>query len=759
MTPDVLDRNLERLMAVAPRRERLSDVARARIRRALHEQVAAPRAEPPRHRLRRLPLVAAAAALLLVSLGAWRWLSPSGDAENTGALDPRSGLASAGPEEPAEPGAGTSTASPGTERSPDPVGLDRTDRVLEGSGREPLLAAEDPEEPSREPEPARGEPEAANARPEPDGTSVLAAVTFARDSAGAHSPGGMAGPLTVKDRLMATLWVKPIVQLPRVAGPVAFEIRLVFTSSEEDPGPVAWLRAEDALGVAEQMGAEQVLLQLEAPGLAPARARVSRAAAASGDLRFELETGVSVSGVVIDAVDRNPVPGALVVALDQLPLDALDVAVDPGETRLPRPHTVADSLGRFTLEHVATGSRVRIRASAPGLAPTLVSTSANATSPGPLQIELTQGSTVVGLVERPDGSSWSGAYVIVSKQEVDPASMDRPVMTFGADTCDRDGEFRIEGLPEGQYVALLFDPAQTRSPLEFRQLRLDGKSETRTDFRAPVAALGLTLKGTLTDVAGKAVARASLTLATLDGGLEQDGDWRVTETSPTGAFQFVGIKPSDYLIYLASDGFGQMNVIWEGRISDSQDVSLVLPATEVMIDARGGTGEGPSWVVLDRWRPESSEWIYGGRSATVDEDGHRMARLEHLLPGRHRAVVVGPDHGATWTEAFELEVGRPKSLPVALLPGGPITLRAVDQETGEALPGLVVAALDADGTAVPQQETILTGPDGRARILSVPHGTVTLRLREKGSAEAPLWEKAVDFDESSGEFECRVPSR
>jgi hypothetical protein len=73
MNHEILEDNLRRLLSVAPERARLRPMARERIKRALRESGAPPLQQAPTPtRTRWTPILAAAAAMTLLSLGAWR---------------------------------------------------------------------------------------------------------------------------------------------------------------------------------------------------------------------------------------------------------------------------------------------------------------------------------------------------------------------------------------------------------------------------------------------------------------------------------------------------------------------------------------------------------------------------------------------------------------------------------------------------------------------------------------------------------------
>ena len=725
MTDPILDDNLRRLLNAAPERARLSPDARRRIRTELGTAWEGAQVQP-----RPVPwprMVAAAAALLLVALGATKLLQ----------LDSRSGAGS-----PSGPSAGSSLGG-----DSEVAAATQPGRGVEGGAE---LRGPEGEEPGRVAAMNPGY-SASSGGPEDEGVRATGVLDSQRARTDVRARLQVAAPGSIESLpLELTLWVKPAVQLPQVADPVAHELSIQWTPSPGEPSDrlAADFVVEAALGPAQAMGSDKVLLQVEMTGMAPARALVPLAEAAKGALRFELKPGIALSGTVVAAADGLPVEGALVVALDQLPLDTLDVGADPDQARLPQPYTATDSLGRFTLPHVAPEKTVRLRASGGGFAPTILSVRTAAAES--TRIELGPGTTVRGVVERPDGSRWSGAVVVVSLSGRDPSAQDRPAMTYGIDQCDANGEYRVQGLPAGSFVALVFDPMDRETPREFRQLRIRDARELRVDFLSPgspsTVETGLTLEGLIVDKDGLPLADESLSLSSLDGSITEFSEWRVAATDDSGRFSFQGIDASRYLIQRSRNGFELMSPIWEGRVEASETLRIALEDTHVGLSWKGALEEGRSWTILQRWRPDDAEWGYAGSAPSSRGRGLRQTEFDHLPPGRYRAALVGEDHGTTWTDAFEVEARRPVAASIQLKPGAALGMRLTGAVSGLPIAGATVQILDTEGRIIPQKETLSTDAEGYARQSSVPFERVTLVVRTaKSQAGAPV-EMKVELD-------------
>ncbi|MEM8712339.1 MAG: carboxypeptidase-like regulatory domain-containing protein, partial [Planctomycetota bacterium] len=597
-------------------------------------------------------------------------------------------------------------------------------------------AAADPGTDGRSARPAQGSLEAT-------GNDVLAALRF---PSALDASGGTAPPPS-----SMTLWIKPIVQLPNVADPVAHDVPLSWSASE-GAEPIANVLVKEALAGARESGFSQVWLQAEAAGAAPASTLIDLEEDLPASVFFDLDPGVTVSGEVVDAATGDPIVGAVVVAIDQVPLDALDVAIDPSTERLPKPFALTDALGRFTVEHVRVEAKVLLRASADGFAPLERSVTLQAPERSSLRFEMTGGAAVSGLIERPDGTPFEGALLIVSKQDGDPAADVRPVMTFGADMADAAGRYQVENLPSGHYVVLLFDPKRGRIPLEFRQLQIRGTSAITVDFRAEASTTGLSLRGSLALPGGAPAPKTALTLTRLDQQIGSFSDWRVTDTDEKGTFRFADFEPGDYALHTATEGFARMQLIWTGRLESSQDLAVELVSNSLIVDVTGPGSLDGTWAILEAYYGDLAtrtdgavdDWIYAGRVPVSGNRGASRIELQNLAPGRYRAVLVGAGHGATWMDPVDVGASRDATSAVKLSPGG--ALEVVVLGTEGPLSGVILEALDPRGREVPQKEPAETGRDGRARLLSVPYGSVTLRIRPQGGA----WQnRTVEFSAGS----------
>ena len=126
-----------------------------------------------------------------------------------------------------------------------------------------------------------------------------------------------------------------------------------------------------------------------------------------------------------------------------------------------------------------------------------------------------------------------------------------------------------------------------------------------------------------------------------------------------------------------------MTPVWEGRIEASQTLRIVLADTHVNLVWRSASSGGRSWTILMRWRDDRESWSFAGSAPTTEGTALRETQFDHLPTGRYRCVLMGPGHGATWTEAFEVESGRDVDTSTDLRPGASLTIRLTDADTGQ----------------------------------------------------------------------------
>jgi hypothetical protein len=160
--------------------------------------------------------------------------------------------------------------------------------------------------------------------------------------------------------------------------------------------------------------------------------------------------GVSVAGRIVDAESHSPIPGARVMLMPTARM------FPPGAAGPLQ--AVTDANGQFVFEAVAPG-RYRIDAQKTGFAPL-----AGAAAPRTLDVAagqvitsldltLTKGGAITGRIVDAGGEPASEITVTALRQTAGPSGQVMARTSGMAQTNDL-GEFRLAGLPEGNYVVI-----------------------------------------------------------------------------------------------------------------------------------------------------------------------------------------------------------------------------------------------------------------------------------------------------------------
>ncbi len=718
---DPLDQNLERLLRVAPERERMSSAAKDRLAARLRDRGAVTPQQSPEQTPQQRPLpdparrswgwriaVAAAAAVLLF-LG--------GQAIKNSMTSPTS----EDPERVAE-----STPATGDQRTPDGTrnrgDVDRGEQLAEGPRRAPVGPTQD----------------------SPEGPLVAAPADAAQ------GPLTVAGKLRLDDSLAAapgtvTVWVRPMVPLPRVAD--AERYVLPWTGTRSLP-----FQLTEALGPARRMDAGRVLIHVEAPGAGSTSAIHTLTDDGLAGVALTLSAQESATGFVVDEETKVGIAGAIVIAVDQIPFDALDVHPEK-QGELPATHAVTDATGRFTLRGLRRAKSVRLRASAPGFGPgwqTILASPGAEDTDAPRfdgTLELGPGGRVFGVVEREDGTRWPAAAIIVSRQDFDPATITRPVLTYGSALTDADGRFEVVDLPSGMYVTLLMGEIRGGSnvvPKAFELTRVKAGEDTEINFMSVQASAGGALRGILRSAEGTPLAGRSLTLSVTSASSQEDSGWRATTTLSDGTFTFADLDPGHHTLLHTLGGFAEMAAIWAGPIDGPTEVDVSLPGGAVLLERAptstdvgpgdGGAGEQGAWAMVERLDQASGQWNFAGSGFQARG---MSVLIRHLLPGRYRATYLCDEPGDAFALAGPFDVLETQLVvPITVPPGDALTVKAAGRN-GVPIEGLEVevrplAPSPWAGRRLPQQATPITGSDGLAQLRGVPFGELEIRVRLDG---------------------------
>ncbi|MEZ6017368.1 MAG: carboxypeptidase regulatory-like domain-containing protein [Planctomycetota bacterium] len=531
-------------------------------------------------------------------------------------------------------------------------------------------------------------------------------------------------------------WTKVEVDVPEVSEPSARELQAVTAAT-----PLAVPRGRT------------LTVAVEAPGYAPWRRSGLRANTPDAPLLIELEQGVPIVGRVHDAATGAPVAGALVLVETALPHDVIDVH-GSALTPLPLHATHTDALGVYRIDHAPAGE-VLLRAShvgyAPGWSATLQLERASAEAPSaPLElpsIALAAGGVVEGKVERPDGTPFANATIILSTMAprgdvgADAGGVRARVMSYGQAVTDETGSYRIEDLPQGYFVALCLGDLQLGGAFpRLQQTTVDSARVTRVDFLADTRSTQLS--GLLLDAAGAPLGEVDLSLFQVE-----NGGWRATRTDREGRFLFLDVPPGLWAICRAAHGFADQQVLRMLNIEEPQGQprpSAGSPTLEVEVRIANGAFSART---LD---PDGAT-LRGGRVSLEREDATGTLRfhatsaldaagelkLAGLPAGRYVATITADELGLGHVRLapFDLGEGAEWHEDVRVPRGGSLEVLVSDAQ-GRATESSFVTVTDASGSELMLGLDSRTDAGGQKRFTCLSAGVYTIEVQTFGGQVA-----------------------
>jgi len=262
----------------------------------------------------------------------------------------------------------------------------------------------------------------------------------------------------------------------------------------------------------------------------------------------------SIGGVVISQADNAPVARARVI----LSSPAM------GQTRV----TLSDAQGRYEFTNVPAGD-YQVLVSRSGYA--LVGGSLNGMPVrvasgerrGGLSLVLQRAGTIPGRIEDEDGSPLAGAQVEALSLR---SSERQPALLPAAQTFTDDrGEFRLTGLPAGQYYVVARDPAFARAGDAAGALRYPptyfpgvvaaaeaksisvaaGSDSPRAEFRIRIVRPSH-VSGLLRTAEKRSLLSGAVVLVPRDGAPVQTAPSEDVDIRPDGRFLFRNVPPGQY---------------------------------------------------------------------------------------------------------------------------------------------------------------------------------------------------------------------
>jgi large repetitive protein len=318
----------------------------------------------------------------------------------------------------------------------------------------------------------------------------------------------------------------------RLVGPDQRSVRGSVTLAEIDSQAAPETLTETARSAAGEDGRFRLThlppgrhaLAVVAPGFAPQRieVHVETKPVELGDV--QLETGLVIEGRVVDG-RRNPVPDA---ELRASPATLERQVYEEAPERTSR----SDSAGRFVIGGLGAGT-YELKAEAYGFGRAVRSVEAGAKG---VSLVLEPAGSVRGLVVDEAQNPLADFRVVAqtSRVEGDMRAWQPPyIKPFSA----ADGRFLLEGVSAGSYVVDVDAPEHV--PLTVKDVRVQSGSEY--DLGRLVLRAGGTVRGTVVDAEGGAVAGAEVTLSAELGA--RFSEPARTTTGGDGSFTLRGIAP------------------------------------------------------------------------------------------------------------------------------------------------------------------------------------------------------------------------
>jgi protocatechuate 3,4-dioxygenase beta subunit len=490
----------------------------------------------------------------------------------------------------------------------------------------------------------------------------------------------------------------------------------------------------------------------------------------SEDLAFTLSPGAIARGIVVDGESGVPIAEAQVTAyrgrgtergggmfradIDAEDFDFLGLSADG------RRSILTDSKGRFEIDGLSAG-QYRFTARHPDKAKSSAADVEIALDhpTEDITIRLGAGGSIEGLVTGAGKRPLADALIV---------SFSISAGSFKSDSSDRDGNYRIDGLPPGQYIVFKSRMDEQSSNLGY-DLMGNMRLKTVTVRDGKVARLDVhdedenTVRvfGTVRDGEG-VVGRALVTAI----GADRDGIFgmgiRAKPTDDAGRYELIGLKPGSYFFQVtrfagrpeqASLSVDVPDGVREHRIDLDLPQSFVAgrvvdktgqPVAGVRVSAgveSGGLAESPGLLGLIMKN--------GVAQARTAEDG--AFKLERMAAGTYRISASGRDgrrgqarYGEAVLEDIVVDGRVPVDGLVLTLPlAGTITGLVVDG-SGNPVPGAELH-WSRDGAAQrssdPEQVLDLLGVqqrpersngDGRFQLQGVTPGTYRVRADADG---------------------------
>ncbi len=483
----------------------------------------------------------------------------------------------------------------------------------------------------------------------------------------------------------------------------------------------AIIARSDANGYYQLEGLEDTSYRMRvlASGHAPAGRRYVRAG--SRDVDFSLNIGGQLTGTVLSS-DGGALSGAGVYVYRQQTEDIIEVVLQ----RLypPIASTTSDSSGGYVFDQLGGGGEYRIVATAAGHQPreiekVVVQTGGDT----PLDLTLSVGNTITGIVYDPSGAPLHGARVKANLTGARSQSTQLSLTDEGVLT-DADGRFGFDTLEGGEYRVV----ASHEEYATFQQQKVKPDSAELSISLTEGGAIGGMVRDSNdgSPIAGAVVKVQDIAgiekKATSDG----SGRYLVRGVSvPKRGEARLGCEAEGY----AREGNARSTVA-EGQLSDGVDFAMRKNGivSGVVLDSLGKRVSGARVEVKRQNDPSMPISVTVGGPVRSGSDGSYT--IENVAPGEANFVLASHrEYLDIESEPFDLAPdGRVDGIEVALRMGGAISGVVVDDQN-QPLEGATVAIKDERMGDVPLEsleKQAKADASGAYTIRSIEAGDATL---------------------------------